>query len=81
MEWPSWEGHGPLSFIASVDCAMLPAGAVDIMLPIGGTLSFIPVVQARPSRQAHAATQLGQLVDQGDAIRPREIRASFSESP
>ncbi|MCX5377886.1 YwqG family protein [Streptomyces sp. NBC_00091] len=40
VEWPSWEGHGPLSFIASVDCAMLPAGAVDITLPAEGTLSF-----------------------------------------
>ncbi|MFC8262695.1 YwqG family protein [Streptomyces sp. NPDC057291] len=40
VEWPSWEGHGPLSFIASVDCAMLRVGAVDIMLPIEGTLSF-----------------------------------------
>ncbi|MFI1286791.1 YwqG family protein [Streptomyces sp. NPDC020858] len=40
VEWPSWEGHGPLSFIASVDCAMLPAGAVDITIPAEGTLSF-----------------------------------------
>ncbi|MGW6060431.1 YwqG family protein [Streptomyces sp. NPDC055189] len=40
VKWPSWDGHGPLSFIASVDCAKLPAGAADIALPTEGTLSF-----------------------------------------
>ncbi|MFI1970454.1 hypothetical protein BLA24_27115 [Streptomyces cinnamoneus] len=39
-EWPVWEGHGPLSFVASVDCAALPAHALDIPLPTEGTLSF-----------------------------------------
>ncbi|MEU3353323.1 YwqG family protein [Streptomyces sp. NPDC037389] len=40
MAWPVWEGRGPLSFIASVDCAALPKGALDIALPADGTLSF-----------------------------------------
>ncbi|MFI9236175.1 YwqG family protein [Streptomyces sp. NPDC053079] len=40
VEWPVWEGHGPLSFVASVDCAALPAGDLDIALPDGGTLAF-----------------------------------------
>lgn len=40
VEWPSWEGHGPLSFIAAVDCAALPAASVDIPLPAQGTLAF-----------------------------------------
>ncbi|MEV0121434.1 YwqG family protein [Streptomyces sp. NPDC050703] len=40
MEWPEWEGQGPLSFIASVDCAALPADALDIPFPASGTLSF-----------------------------------------
>ncbi|MFI0739899.1 DUF1963 domain-containing protein [Streptomyces sp. NPDC021100] len=26
VEWPEWEEHGPLAFIASVDCAALPVG-------------------------------------------------------
>ncbi|MFD3751494.1 DUF1963 domain-containing protein [Streptomyces cyaneofuscatus] len=38
--WPVWEGHGPLSFIASVDCARLPTAALDIGLPESGTLLF-----------------------------------------
>lgn len=38
-QWPIWEGHGPLSFVASLDCAMLPA-ALDIALPTDGTLVF-----------------------------------------
>ncbi|MER5731685.1 YwqG family protein [Streptomyces sp. NPDC002138] len=40
VEWPTWEGHGPLSFIASVDCAALPADSLDIALPTNGTLLF-----------------------------------------
>lgn len=39
-EWPVWEGHGPLSFIASIDCAALPAGALDIGMPRAGILVF-----------------------------------------
>ncbi|GAA2937038.1 hypothetical protein GCM10020221_36000 [Streptomyces thioluteus] len=39
-EWPVWEGHGPLSFIASFDCAALPSAALDISLPADGTLAF-----------------------------------------
>lgn len=35
-----WEGHGPLSFVASIDCAGLPTAAVDIDLPKAGTLLF-----------------------------------------
>ncbi|MFF7725520.1 YwqG family protein [Streptomyces sp. NPDC008001] len=39
-EWPVWEGHGPLSFVASLDCAALPSAALDIALPPDGTLAF-----------------------------------------
>lgn len=40
VDWPVWDGHGPLSFVASIDCATLPADAVDIALPSDGTLLF-----------------------------------------
>ncbi|MGW7578985.1 YwqG family protein [Streptomyces sp. NPDC054765] len=40
QDWPIWEGHGPLSLIASIDCAELPSEAVDISLPREGTLLF-----------------------------------------
>jgi len=39
-EWPSWDGHGPLSFVAAVDCAALAAVPLDIALPSSGTLLF-----------------------------------------
>ncbi|MFG3406623.1 DUF1963 domain-containing protein [Streptomyces sp. NPDC048142] len=35
-----WRGHGPLSFVASIDCARLPKTALDIDLPEAGTLLF-----------------------------------------
>ncbi|CAM4049433.1 YwqG family protein [Nocardiopsis rhodophaea] len=38
--WPEWPGHGPLTFIASVDCAALPTSDLDIDLPASGTLQF-----------------------------------------
>ncbi|MFI6448175.1 YwqG family protein [Kitasatospora sp. NPDC050543] len=40
VPWPQWPGHGPLTFIASVDCAALPHGELDLELPTGGTLLF-----------------------------------------
>lgn len=39
-QWPLWEGHGPLSFIAAVDCGALAAAPLDIELPGPGTLLF-----------------------------------------
>ncbi|MGK4579945.1 YwqG family protein [Kitasatospora sp. HPMI-4] len=39
-EWPLWEGNGPLSFVASIDCAALPTGRLDIPMPSDGTLLF-----------------------------------------
>lgn len=38
LAWPQWPGHGPLTFIASVDCAALPVDELDIDLPVDGTL-------------------------------------------
>ncbi|MFF4353251.1 YwqG family protein [Streptomyces sp. NPDC001530] len=40
VHWPVWAAHGPLSFIAAIDCAALPADALDIDLPADGTLLF-----------------------------------------
>ncbi|WP_461085984.1 YwqG family protein [Streptomyces deserti] len=40
VDWPEWEGHGRLTFIASIDCAALPVQALDIDLPDAGTLLF-----------------------------------------
>lgn len=40
MDWPVWEGHGPLAFVAEVDCAALPGDRLDIPLPAAGRLAF-----------------------------------------
>ncbi|MGW4725784.1 YwqG family protein [Streptomyces sp. NPDC004291] len=62
-EWPVWEGHGPLSFIASIDCSSLPKVAWDIELPGAGTLLFFYFD--------------GQL-DDGDAVVLAEDRDSWA---
>lgn len=38
--WPVWEEHGPLSFIAAIDCAALAAVPLDVALPQAGILLF-----------------------------------------
>ncbi|MEU6739137.1 YwqG family protein [Streptosporangium sandarakinum] len=38
--WPEWPGHGPLSFIASVRCALLPRAGLTAAFPQDGTLLF-----------------------------------------
>ncbi|WP_254886276.1 DUF1963 domain-containing protein [Streptomyces sp. NA02950] len=40
MEWPVWGAHGPLSFVAVVDCAALPVDELDIPLRPEGRLAF-----------------------------------------
>jgi hypothetical protein len=40
MEWPEWEGHGPLSFVAGVDCRAIAGQTLDIALPKTGELLF-----------------------------------------
>lgn len=40
MPWPTWEGHGPLYFVAALDCAQVPTESLDIPLPDSGTLLF-----------------------------------------
>ncbi|MGW0920655.1 YwqG family protein [Streptomyces sp. NPDC002755] len=62
-EWPAWEGHGPLSFVASIDCARLPKAALDIDLPEAGALLFFYFD--------------GQLND-GEALVLAEDRASWT---
>ena len=39
-EWPAWESHGPLSYIAAIDCSALRAVPLDIALPHAGMLLF-----------------------------------------
>jgi hypothetical protein len=36
VPWPVWEGHGPLSFIAGLDCTALKSDVLDIPLPSEG---------------------------------------------
>src|SRR3954463_4696948 len=38
--WPTWTGHGPLSFIASLDCAELATYDMAPVLPLDGQLLF-----------------------------------------
>ncbi len=38
LPWPRWDGHGPLTFIAEIDCGQLPSDTLS--LPRTGTLSF-----------------------------------------
>lgn len=40
VDWPVWEGCGPLAFVAEVDCAALPRERLDIALPADGRLAF-----------------------------------------
>lgn len=40
VAWPHWEGHGPLYFVAALDCSQVPTEHLDIPLPAAGTLLF-----------------------------------------
>jgi uncharacterized protein YwqG len=38
--WPTWTDHGPLTFVASVNCETLASKGLDIALPRDGALAF-----------------------------------------
>lgn len=40
VDWPVWEGNGPLSFVASLDCALLSTAGTGLNLPENGSLLF-----------------------------------------
>ena len=40
VEWPEWKDHGPLYFVAALDCSQLPAADLDLPLPASGQLLF-----------------------------------------
>lgn len=40
VEWPVWEGRGPLNFVAAIDCGQVPGDELDIPLPTSGSLLF-----------------------------------------
>lgn len=40
VEWPEWEGHGPLRFVGAVDFSQVPTQELDIPLPASGELLF-----------------------------------------
>ncbi|MGH6657216.1 MAG: DUF1963 domain-containing protein [Actinocrinis sp.] len=40
VEWPVWQDHGPLNFVAALDCSQVPVSELDIPLPASGQLLF-----------------------------------------
>ena len=40
VEWPQWPHHGPLTYIAGIDCAALPANDLGMPFPANGNLLF-----------------------------------------
>ena len=55
--WPHWDGYGPLTFVAEIDCGELPSDTLS--LPRTGTLSFfvhndLPVGPGGPAEPAAA---------------------------
>jgi uncharacterized protein YwqG len=40
VEWPQWEGQGPLTFVGAIDCGALPVEELELPLPTDGALLF-----------------------------------------
>ena len=55
--WPQWDGNGPLTFVAEIDCGQLPSDSLS--MPRTGTLSFfvhneLPTARGAPENLAVA---------------------------
>jgi uncharacterized protein YwqG len=80
--WPVWEGHGPLTFVAGLDCAMLRG--TDLDLPERGSLLFFYFDGQIDGSQAlvngrNPETAAGARVLYVDASMPVEPRAHPGE--
>ncbi|MFE7095162.1 DUF1963 domain-containing protein [Streptomyces erythrochromogenes] len=49
-DWPSGPDGAPLALVATVDCGAVPADALDLPLPAGGSLAFFASVQQARGR-------------------------------
>ncbi len=87
MEWPTWVGRGPLTFIAAVDCATLPREFVTIPLPDAGTLLFFYFDGRYASDEGHPAMteDVGGcrviFVPAGDPVAERTAPAGLGPYP
>ncbi len=79
VEWPRFEGYGPLSFIADLDCAAIAAvGGVDL-LPESGHLLFFCVddrYEGRLTRTSGLRVASDRLDRRAGALRARKHTAT-----
>lgn len=80
-EWPYWDGHGPLTYIAGLDLSLLPTRETDLGLPPGGHLLFFHFDGQLDNGQALVApgdpgSQAGARVLHVEAGHPTASRAT-----
>jgi Domain of unknown function (DUF1963) len=77
IEWPQWDEHGPLNFVAAIDCSQVPARELDIPLPEAGQLLFFyfdglgdnTVAYTDPDSVIHGTRVLYLAADADVAVR------------
>lgn len=88
-DWPWWEGHGPLSLIASIDCAALPAEALGIGFPGDGWLLFFyfdgqlddgEALVLAEDRESWAGARVVH-VPAGEAVSERDVPGGLTSYP
>lgn len=88
VEWPVWEGHGPLSFVAAVDCDEVPAVELDIPLPESGMLLFFyfngvgdDAVQYLDAESVAQGTRVLYVPEDAEGVAPREVPEGLEAFP
>lgn len=88
VEWPTWEGHGPLSFVAAIDCDEIPSDELDIPLPEAGMLLFFyfngvgedAVQYLDPESVAHG-TRVIYVPEDAEGVAPRAVPDGLDAFP
>ncbi|GAA1967340.1 YwqG family protein [Catenulispora subtropica] len=87
-EWPVWEGHGPLSFVAAFDCEEVPPGQLDIPLPEAGMLLFFyfngvgeDAVQYLDPESIRGGTRVIYVPETSDDVAPRKTPEGLEPFP
>lgn len=88
VEWPVWEGHGPLSFVAALDCDEVPAADLDIPFPESGMLLFFyfngvgeDAVQYLDPDSVTGGTRVLYVPDDAEGVEPRSVPDELEAFP
>lgn len=82
VPWPSWEGHGPLSYIGELDCDQLATFGLELPAPSSGRLLFFYFDGSYDDHETTVGTWDAATLQGARAVHlPADVTAPPREAP